>query len=100
MSEIRIVFWACVAIFALGVTLAMAHSFYDPSCCSTIDCYPVEEGAIIETPAGFDIVATGEFIRRDESKVRLSPDGQWHRCSYGGDRKAGTICIYVPGRGS
>jgi hypothetical protein len=90
----------CAALFLFGVSLAMAHSFYDSACCSTIDCYPVAEGAIIEKTDGFEVVATGEFIRRDESKVRLSPDGQWHRCSHGGKTDAGTICIYVPGRGA
>jgi hypothetical protein len=97
-------FWlgvlALVGFMLIGVGLALSHSFYDNACCNTTDCYPVAEGAIVEKIDGFEIVATGEFIKRDEPKVRLSPDGQWHRCSYGGKPEAGTICIYVPGRGS
>jgi hypothetical protein len=87
-------------IFLVGASFVRGHSFYDPECCSEKDCAPVEEGTIQEEPAGFTVRATGEFIPRDSSKVRMSPDGKWHRCSWNGLPGERTLCIYVPGRGA
>lgn len=90
-----------LAFLFLGlVGLARGHGFFDPECCSDRDCYLVADDEITESADGFTIKTTGEFIDRRLAKVRMSPDGRWYRCSYGGDVKAGTICIYVPGRGA
>jgi hypothetical protein len=90
-----------VALAALAAAnVAHAHSFYESECCSGVDCYPVAEGEITEAPDGYTVKATGEFIDRRLSKVRMSPDGRWHRCSEAGDPARRTLCIYVPGRGA
>lgn len=89
-----------VGLFIIGVSLASSHSFYDTVCCNTMDCYPVDDAAIIDEPGGYRVVLTGEILAHDDPKVKFSPDGHWHRCSHMGAKEAKTICIYVPSRGS
>lgn len=93
-----------IALVLIGLALesvrARAHSVYEAECCHDRDCYPVEDGAVIEEADGWRIRAGGQFVGRGSDKVRFSPDGRYHVCTYGGDPKAGVICLYVPGRGA
>ena len=42
----------------------------------------------------YKILATGQFF--GFNRVRFSPDGHYHRCSYNGDRATTTFCLFVP----
>lgn len=71
---------------------------YPFSCCSFHDCYVVSPDELKSVDGGWLILATGEFRR--EGSVSFSPDGQFHRCSVGGDRTKRTICLFVPPQSS
>lgn len=84
-----------------SVQKARAHSFYEMRCCSgSLDCRPVPDGAISETPTGYRINATGEVVPYNDTRIRQSPDQQFHWCSVAGEPDSRTLCIYSPGRGS
>lgn len=80
---------------------AHAHSWYDNSCCNERDCYPISADEVEALPNGdWRVKATGDLFSGPHGKslshVRFSPDGQFHRCSWNADRKASSICLYVP----
>jgi hypothetical protein len=99
---------AGVLVCAIAVLLtfeAEAHDApmgwrYDVACCSSFDCRPVERDAIIESPDGYVIRATGEVIPYSSRKVRHSQDSDFHWCSVGGKPDSRTLCLYVPHGGS
>lgn len=72
---------------------------YPYACCSGIDCRPVSKNAISERPNGFVINNTGEVIAPTDTRLRESPDGEYHWCSVAGDEHSRTICLFVPPRG-
>jgi len=82
---------------------------YDPSCCNTMDCRPVDGPTdklghhsvqVLEVDGGYRISTTGEFISWKSKMIRESKDGEFHLCSRNmGDDNASTICLYVPNRG-
>lgn len=87
--------WAVVIAALLLITVAVteAHDWYPPRCCSGQDCYVIDESEVrLQDDGRWLIVRTKETIRAQG----YSPDGLYHRCSYGGDRDAGTICLFVP----
>jgi len=67
---------------------------YPVSCCSGSDCYEIPASDLQEVMGAYKILATGQYF--GFSKVRFSPDGRYHRCSYNGDRRATTFCLFVP----
>lgn len=69
---------------------------YPISCCSGIDCREVPNKAISERPEGYVIVGTGEVLAYKDSRVRNSPDGEYHWCSVGGANNTKTVCLFVP----
>ncbi len=91
---------AAMAVFLLatGSGTIEAHDWYPFSCCSDKDCHPVDASAVKYTPAGWMVRVTGETI--PFKKVRSSPDGRFHICSYGGLPEAKTICFFAPDAGS
>jgi len=94
--------WAIV-IAALVAGSAAAHDApsgwsYPYACCSTDDCRPVAETAIREGPDGYVIRASGEVVPYADSRVRVSPDGDFHWCSVAGEATSRTICLFVPPR--
>jgi len=81
---------------------AFSHSFYDPVCCSNKDCKPIPVGDVKATPAGWQIVLTGEVLEYGSWRVKDSPDGKFHRCAMSADfsAKGHTLCLYVPPAGA
>lgn len=72
---------------------------YPYACCSGIDCRPVSKKAISERPSGFVINSTGEVIAPNDTRLRESPDGEYHWCTVAGEDHSRTICLFVPPRG-
>lgn len=73
---------------------------YPWACCSNMDCKPLADGAVAETPSGYVIKSTGEVIAYADKRVKDSPDGQTHWCAHQAGLDAGhTICLFVPPRG-
>jgi len=92
------VFAVTMSVLAAACGTAEAHDWYPYSCCTDKDCRPVPSNAVKYTPAGWQVRLTGETI--PFKKVRHSPDGQFHICSYGGLPEAKTICFFAPDMGS
>ena len=91
-------------LFLLGNALA-AHAHDAPSgwkypfkCCSGYDCRPVSAKTISERPEGYVIAGTGEVVGYSDSRVRSSPDGEYHWCSVAGLDNTDTICLFVPSK--
>jgi hypothetical protein len=72
---------------------------YPYACCSGLDCRPVSKKQISERPEGFVITNTGEVIASTDTRLRDSPDGEYHWCSVAGEEHSRTICLFVPPRG-
>jgi hypothetical protein len=88
----------------VSCTAARAHEWYPLSCCNTSDCY--ETGAGKREP---DPVYTPQGWRLHDgavvpfSKARVSPDGKFHVCRWGGKPTASMIqptnepaCLWAP----
>ena len=104
---------AVAAIFGLGLFLLLwtlwpvhAHDWYDGACCSGQDCFPVPFGAVKTTPAGWQIMETGEIIPYGDSRERWSQDSGFHRCvipttpyTVRQGTAGRTRCLYVPSGG-
>lgn len=77
---------------------------YSSACCNNRDCHP-EPSKITATDQGWHIARTGETIPYSSRKIKVSQDGDFHRCQYETDIdtlnvKAGqTRCLYVPPQG-
>jgi hypothetical protein len=94
------------ALLSLPVLLLLAPSVgahdapsgwsYPRSCCSDRDCYPLFGPALEADADGYHIKATGEVIPFTSRRIKPSGDGLYHRCSWGGDVNASTICLFVP----
>lgn len=76
---------------------------YPIECCHDQDCYEISEKDIVIVEGGYMILANKEIVPFE--KVKTSPDGRYHRCSYNrGDPTAGTIvdrttetiCLFIP----
>ena len=94
-----------VPLLALGLFAVPASGHDAPSgwsypfsCCSMNDCRPVATKAISERPEGFVINVTGEVVPYQDTRVRPSPDGEFHWCSVAGGESGRTICLFVPPR--
>jgi hypothetical protein len=71
---------------------------YPFSCCSGIDCRQVSDQAVLEGSRGYVIKLTGELIMSRDTRVKNSPDGQFHQCTVAGKPTGRTICLFVPPR--
>lgn len=96
-------------LVSLVLFAGMAHAHdapsgwsYDKRCCSGVDCRVVNHGGVSvhETPRGYRISTTGEVIPYSDSRIKDSPDGEFHWCSHGGGDRTKTICLYAPPKGS
>lgn len=85
------------AVFLLVMTfLAKAHSWYPIECCHDKDCAPHPTADVQESPDGYLLKSTNEFIAR--KGVRYSPDSRFHICRNEYTQKI--ICFFVPSNGS
>lgn len=91
---------------ALASAPAAAHDApqgwsYDISCCSAIDCREIKSSDVGEVWNGYliKISKMQEIVPYGSSKVKDSPDGNFHWCSFAGRDDGKTICLYVPPRG-
>lgn len=92
---------AVALIFGMAPTSsADAHDWYPRDCCSGQDCYAIDEAEVELTEAGWEVMRTGEIIEHNGRRERMSEDGQFHRCSLGGDPDSRTLCLFVPSMGS
>lgn len=62
---------------------------YPTACCSNKDCHPADVQLV---KGGFLIVETGEVIPTDDKRVKISGDGEFHRCGTG----SWTRCLFIP----
>jgi hypothetical protein len=78
-------------------TPALAHSWYEPLCCSGRDCEPLPDGAVTQTTTGYHVVYTGQLgfkvdVTVPYDKAHPSRDAQFHGCA-SVDR---FLCLYAP----
>lgn len=101
-------FVTCSGVLA-AVTSAAAHDAlptaakpqgwsYPFYCCSGYDCRAVPQTAISERPEGYVIKGTGEVVTYRDTRLKVSPDGEYHWCSVAGANNSKTICLFVPPR--
>jgi len=88
------------ALAAFSCT-ARSHEWYPYECCAGGDCYAISPNEVEGLPDGsWRIKATGEVFAGPNAdslrKVRFSPDGGFHRCSKNRDRKAASLCLFIP----
>ncbi|RWO94780.1 MAG: hypothetical protein EOQ98_29350 [Mesorhizobium sp.] len=69
---------------------------YPFSCCSGYDCREVSQTSISERPEGYVIKGTGEIVAYSDTRIKNSPDGEYHWCSVAGANDGKTICLFVP----
>ena len=69
---------------------------YPFSCCSGFDCREVSAQAISERPDGYQISYSGEVVAYSDTRIKNSPDGEYHWCSVQGADDGKTICLFVP----
>lgn len=108
----RAFYWASTGLWlagaAVGLTLVLAGDarshdapsgwVYPFACCSNYDCRAVADKAVSERPEGYRIEATGEVVGYRDTRIRHSPDGEFHWCSVAGAPDGRTICLFVPPR--
>jgi hypothetical protein len=92
---------ACAVVTA--ATVSYAHKAptgwtYPKACCSNQDCRQVSHDAVTERPEGYVIGETGEILPYSDSRLKDSPDGEFHWCAVGDADFAWTICLFVPPR--
>jgi hypothetical protein len=97
----RIVAAASLALALPNALPALAHDAptgwsYPFSCCSGYDCREVSSKAISEKPDGYVIKGTGEVVAYSDTRLKNSPDGEYHWCSVAGANDTRTICLFVP----
>lgn len=100
-----------LAMYILGFITAfilfiiMSHAYahdaptgwsYPYACCSGIDCREVSGEAIGIKPTGYQIKRTGEIVEYSDTRIKDSPDGEYHWCSEKGADDSRTICLFVP----
>lgn len=68
-----------LALIAVSLKKAKAHSWYPPACCSDRDCYPIETDQLVEQEGGsWKYLPTGQVFPKD--KVFPSQDNKFHVC--------------------
>lgn len=72
---------------------------YGWECCSLMDCRPVSDDEIAETPDGYLVKASGTLIPYNSKKLKDSKDQFYHLCTRGGKPDGEVICLYRAPRG-
>ena len=92
----------------VSCTAARAHEWYPLACCNQADCCETGEGKRepdpVYTPQGWQL---HDGVIVPFNKARVSPDGRFHVCRYGGKPTSALIaptneppCVWAPGFGS
>lgn len=73
---------------------------YPASCCSNLDCRMVRSADVKETTAGYWLTrsSNGEIVPYGDTRIKDSPDGEYHWCTSGGTDDGRTLCLFVPPR--
>lgn len=88
-----------LATLAIGIALmsrALAHSWYDPDCCSGNDCDEMDPDYVTAGPTGYSVDFRGKVyaVPYGDSRIKASQDRQYHACEF----PKGTLrCFYTPG---
>lgn len=88
---------ALVAIAFIVCGYAWGHSWYDPECCSGMDCEPVSAIAYVASDVSklpVMVVTTSHGTKPvdERTSIRESRDGRMHACIFMGR----LICLYLP----
>ena len=77
--------------------LVPAHDWYPRECCMDMDCASLDNGEVSPTSHGWYIHRSRETITFSDRRLRLSPDGKFHRCvEEFWDLSSKTRCLFVP----
>ena len=60
------------------------------------NCRPIKANQVRAGYDGYLILSSGEVVVYSDSRVKHSPDGDYHWCSNGGRDNGRTICLFVP----
>lgn len=98
--------WAAWGHEALPTAAKPNGWSYPWACCSGMDCREVGNSEtphaklrIFERPEGYVISSTGEVVGYTDTRVKDSPDGEFHLCTVGGADNSRVICLFRPPRG-
>jgi hypothetical protein len=99
-----VVFFLAALFVVAWIPLALAHSFYDTSCCADQDCHPVACEQISAVAGGFQYreARATYFFTRD--KMKPSQDENCHVCihhanqDWSGNERGAATCVYLPVR--
>lgn len=88
---------AAAMLILATLTTAGAHSWYEPQCCSSTDCAPVDDGVVEEKSDGIHVKGYGVLSYTDP-RIRWSKDDQDHLCTeqYGQHK---LLCVYRKPKG-
>ena len=97
---VLLVFW----FVALGGCPARSHEAplgwsYPTACCNDTDCREVDASKVIEERQGYRVVSTGELVPHQSHKLKNSPDGLFHLCTWKGRDDTAVICLFAPPKG-
>ncbi|MGI9482089.1 MAG: hypothetical protein ACR2OR_07000 [Hyphomicrobiales bacterium] len=95
----------------MSASSALAHGWYDRTCCSDNDCRPANPGEVVGVDGGYEVVV-GEVryrVANRDTRVRPSLDGGFHVCiinQFSWSDGGGIVldyphlqCLYVPKSG-
>jgi hypothetical protein len=71
---------------------ALSHSWYEPACCSDVDCAPVADGMVEDMADGVHVQGYGVLSYAD-ARLRWSQDDQDHMCITR-DVSHKLLCVY------
>jgi hypothetical protein len=71
---------------------ALSHSWYEPACCSGVDCAPVQDGLIEDRADGVHVRGYGTLSYTD-ARLRWSQDDRDHMCVTQ-DASHKLLCVY------
>jgi hypothetical protein len=82
-------------MLAFGILPVKAHDWYDPACCSGMDCKPVHDSDVVEKPDGVHVRGWG-VLHRTDPRIRTSRDDASHICEMPGK----LYCVYMKPNGT
>jgi hypothetical protein len=77
MEKLGIVMIALLVQSAPGMTAEL----YDFACCPNDDCHSAQSDTVALTPNGYHVESLNIIVPPDDSRIRVSKDGQFHICT-------------------